>query len=104
MNGRRMGGGFMMAPTSTNDDGLFDICMVKEAGKLRIFGLVPHFLKGTQASQPEVTMIQAKLIQVNAREGSLPVHADGETICEAGDSLTIELLPDAIDILHPVLG
>ncbi|RPH55695.1 MAG: diacylglycerol kinase family lipid kinase, partial [Chloroflexi bacterium] len=43
MNGKRMGGGFRMAPNSQADDGLFDLCICETAGKLRIFGLIPYF-------------------------------------------------------------
>ena len=30
MNGRRMGGGFMMAPQAQPDDGLFDLCIASK--------------------------------------------------------------------------
>jgi len=47
MNGRRMGGGFQMAPESQPDDGLFDLCIAETASKGRILGLIPHFIRGT---------------------------------------------------------
>jgi len=93
MNGRRMGGGFMMAPESNNLDGLLDLCIARQVSRGRIFALIPHFLKGDQATQKSISTARAKRISVTALEGSLPVHADGETICTAGVSLTIELLP-----------
>jgi diacylglycerol kinase (ATP) len=55
--------------------------------------LIPHFMKGDQATQKSISTARAKQIAVTAIQGSLPVHADGETICTAGASLTIELLP-----------
>jgi diacylglycerol kinase (ATP) len=99
MNGRRMGGGFMMAPEGTPDDGLLDLCIASEASRLRLFQLIPYFLKGTQASQPEVKMYRARTAKVRALEGSLPAHADGETLCYKGQSLEIELLPAALDFV-----
>jgi len=99
MNGRRMGGGFMMAPEGTPDDGLLDPCIASEASRLRLFQLIPYFLKGTQASQPEVKMYRARTAKVRALEGSLPAHADGETLCYKGQSLEIELLPAALDFV-----
>lgn len=99
MNGRRMGGGFMMAPEGMPDDGLLDLCIASEASRLRLFQLIPYFLKGTQASQPEVKMYRARTAKVRALEGSLPAHSDGETLCYKGQSLEIELLPAVLDFV-----
>jgi diacylglycerol kinase (ATP) len=99
MNGRRMGGGFMMAPEGTPDDGWLDLCIASEASRMRLFQLIPYFLKGTQASQPEVKMHRARTAKVRALEGSLPAHADGETLCYKGQSLEIELLPAVLDFV-----
>ena len=43
MNGRRMGGGFMMAPTSSMLDGLLDLCIARQVSRGRILTLIPHF-------------------------------------------------------------
>jgi diacylglycerol kinase (ATP) len=101
MNGQRMGGGFYMAPQGDPSDGHFDLCMVSHAGRARIFGLVPHFLKGTQASQPEITTGRTHKITVKALKGTLPAHCDGETLCESGQELSAEIIPAAIEIITP---
>jgi diacylglycerol kinase family enzyme len=102
MNGRRMGGGFMMAPQSQNSDGLFDLCLVGQVSRIGILGLISQFMKGAQASHSKVTMHQSKNVRVHALQGSLPAHADGETLCTAGDSLLIELLPASLPVFCPV--
>jgi diacylglycerol kinase family enzyme len=99
MNGRRMGGGFRMAPEARQDDGLFDLCIAEQVSRGRIFGLIPHFMRGTQASQKEVRTPQASRLTVTAVQGSLPVHADGETICTHGLQLTLELFPKQIEMV-----
>jgi diacylglycerol kinase (ATP) len=99
MNGKRMGGGFKMAPESKSDDGLFDLCIVEIASKGRIFGLIPYFLGGTQATQPEVKMRRSRRAEIKALEGAFPAHADGETLCLNGSSLTLELLPLELEII-----
>jgi YegS/Rv2252/BmrU family lipid kinase len=99
MNGRRLGGGFMMAPQAEPDDGLFDLCMVREVSRARMFGLIPHFLRGTQATQEPVTTGQAARITIAAVEGSLPAQTDGEILCVDGQRLEIELLPRQIEVL-----
>lgn len=102
MNGQRQGGAFMMSPAALNDDGLFDLCVVEEVSRRRIFTLIPHFFKGSQYGQPEVQLVQTGELVVTAVTGSLPAHLDGETICTDGDKLTVKLLPRALDVICPV--
>ncbi|MFO7585537.1 MAG: diacylglycerol kinase family lipid kinase [Anaerolineales bacterium] len=99
MNGKRMGGGFRMAPNSDPHDGLFDLCIAERAGKLRIFGLIPMFIQGTQEGQPEIKMRRSKKVTVTALEGDFPAHADGETLCLKGAQLSLELIPDALEVV-----
>lgn len=99
MNGKRMGGGFQMAPKSVSNDGYFDLCICETASKLRIFGLIPYFLKGTQDGQPEIKMRRSKKISITAKNGNFPAHADGEMLCYSGTSLEIEILKNAVEII-----
>ena len=43
MNGRRMGGGFMMAPDGHADDGLLDLIVAREVSRPKIFALIARF-------------------------------------------------------------
>ena len=99
MNGQRMGGGFYMAPQGDPGDGHFDLCIASEASRMRIFGLIPYFLKGTQVSQPEITTGRTDNITIKAVKGVLPAHCDGETLCEEGKELSMEIIPSAIEII-----
>lgn len=104
MNGRRMGGGFMMAPDSTVEDGLLDFCIAEQVSKGRIFALIPHFMKGDQASQPSIQTGRTTKISVTALQGSLPAHADGETLCVQGKKLEAEIIPGALEVLSRAPG
>ncbi|MEJ2735790.1 MAG: diacylglycerol kinase family lipid kinase [Anaerolineae bacterium] len=99
MNGQRMGGGFMMAPEGQPDDGLFDLCIAREVSRAGIFGLIPHFMRGTQATQEAIRTGRAQRIAVTAVEGVLPAHADGETLCTDGQRLELELLPRQLAVI-----
>lgn len=99
MNGRRMGGGFMMAPEGEADDGLLDLCIARQVGRARILYLIVHFMQGTQASQEPIQTGRARGVVVTAVEGTLPAHADGETLCTAGQRLEMELYPRQIEII-----
>jgi diacylglycerol kinase (ATP) len=101
MNGRRMGGGFMMAPEGLADDGLFDLCIARQVSRAGIFALIPRFMQGTQASHPAITTARAQRVAVNALQGVLPAHADGETLCVDGQELVMEILPRAIQMIRP---
>jgi YegS/Rv2252/BmrU family lipid kinase len=99
MNGRRMGGGFLMAPSGRSDDGLFDLCIARQVSRPRILALIPRFMQGSQASHPAITMARAREVQITAVEGSLPAHADGETLCVDGKALRLEILPGQMEIV-----
>lgn len=99
MNGRRMGGGFMMAPDSRADDGLFDLCLAGAVSRPGIFGLIPRFMQGTQATHPAITTGRTDRLVVQAVQGSLPAHADGETLCTEGEALSLEIIPGQLSLI-----
>jgi len=99
MNGQRLGGGFVMAPDAEPDDGLFDLCIAHEVSRARMFSLIPHFLRGTQATQEPIKTGQAAHISITAVEGSLPAQTDGEILCTDGRHLEIELLARQIEVV-----
>jgi YegS/Rv2252/BmrU family lipid kinase len=99
MNGKRMGTGFKMAPEAVPDDGLFDLVIVRQVSRPRIFSLIPHFMKGTQGSQPEVRTLRAARVSITAMEGALPAQSDGEIICVDGARLDIEMLPRQVEVV-----
>ena len=79
-----------MAPGGRVDDGFFDLCMpVKHISRMKMVKLMLQYTKGTQSSNPVVTMAKSLEYKVEAVTGSLVCHADGETICEAGKKLDI---------------
>jgi diacylglycerol kinase family enzyme len=94
-----MGGGFMMAPTANTEDGVLDLCVAGQLSRLGILFLIPKFMKGTQSTSPHIKTGIASKIKVIALEGTLPTHADGETICIAGKELSIESIRQPIKIL-----
>jgi diacylglycerol kinase (ATP) len=99
MNGRRLGGGFWMAPHSQPDDGLFDLCIAHQVSQWEIFRLIPRFLRGTQASHPAIRSGQAAQVKIFTQEGVLPAQTDGEILCIDGQHLEIELLPRQIEVI-----
>lgn len=101
MNGQRMGGGFMMAPEAIPDDGKLDLCIAGMAGRLRILGLMVDFMGGKQAGKEPIRIDRTERIIVDAHEGVLPAHADGETLCEEGKSIRAEILANRLNVIVP---
>ncbi len=99
MNGIRMGGGFFMAPDGNPGDKVFDLCCVNHVTKMKTFPLMAKFMKGTQGTDPAVRFVQAKKVTITAIHGSIPAHADGETVCTEGQKVVVELLPHQIEII-----
>ena len=99
MNGRRMGGGFLMTPFSRPDDGLFDLCIGRKMSQLEMLSFVPRFMKGTQVGDPRVTMARSRRVRVTVRDGTQVVHADGETLALDVRELDLEVVPQALRVV-----
>ncbi len=99
MNGRRMGGSFYMTPDSDPADETFDLCLAGQVSQLAILPLAIKFFSGTQGKHPAVRMAKARKVSVRAIQGTIPAHADGETICTAGQELFVELIPGSLDVI-----
>ncbi len=99
MNGKRMGTSFKMTPNSESDDGLFSLMIVNQTTRLEVIKLMSKIMSGTQEGHPAVKMPKTSSLEIKAIKGSLPVHADGETICEKGDSLRVVIFPRQIDLI-----
>jgi diacylglycerol kinase (ATP) len=104
MNGRRMGGAFLMAPESDNSDGTFDLCLAGSVHQIMILPVALKFMSGTQAEHAAVQMTRARKISILAIEGTIPAHADGETLCTAGRELSIELHAGALEVISRMNG
>ena len=99
MNGTRIGGGFHTAPDAKPDDGLFDLCIAEEVSRPRMLTLLPHFLKGTQATQPEIAMKRSRQVTLTATKGGMPVQVDGELLADNCRELSVEILPAQLEVI-----
>jgi len=96
-NGSREGGGFFVTPDARPDDGLFDVCIVRELGRLATLSMIPLFMKGTHTDRDPVKMIRTKRLKVSSPD-ELIIHVDGEMLCTDGHELEIELLPGRLRV------
>jgi diacylglycerol kinase (ATP) len=100
MNGRRAGGGFLMAPSGDPRDGVLDLCIAKNISKAGILLLIPRFIQGTQGTHPAIQTRQDTRVTVRAMNGGrLPVHVDGEVLSADVKELLIEILPGRLKVI-----
>ena len=65
-NGLSTGGGFLLTPEARVNDGILDICFIKNVSRRRILSLLPHAIKGQHLKEPEVIVHQSKKIIINS--------------------------------------
>jgi len=103
VNGRRMGGSFYMGPNAVLDDGLLDICYVcHQKTRMGLLKIISHYMKGTQGECDGVTLSRGVKFHLQAIEGGMAAHCDGETICYEGKELEINCVPGALRLIGTV--
>jgi diacylglycerol kinase (ATP) len=100
-NGKREGGGFLLAPDALQNDGLLNYTIVDVISRFQMFGAIPHFLKGTHASLKYVKTGTFKKISLKSNQ-PLWIHADGEIFAGFSSHVTelsLEVIPNAIQLI-----
>src|SRR5262249_4901151 len=97
-NSKAFGGGMFVAPDAELDDGMFDVVMVGEGGKLRFVGNLPKVFKRTHVELDEVRVFRAPHLELSASR-PIPVYADGEHLTDLPAALRV--LPHALNVIVP---
>jgi len=82
------GGGMKIAPDANMNDGVLDICIVKEISKLELLQQFPKVFKGTHIFHPRVLMKTGKKIKLVSDENR-EIFADGEYVGNLPGECTI---------------
>lgn len=78
-NSGRTGGGNWLTPRAELDDGVLDICIVREVSRVEFLNLLPLLRAGGHLDHPAVVYRQLPFLRVEAEE-ELSVNADGEPL------------------------
>lgn len=73
------GHGMRIAPQAQIDDGMLELCFVRNVGKLRLLRLFPKVYRGSHIGLREVEYFRAERVLIESEE-PLAVHADGEPL------------------------
>lgn len=96
-NARYFGAGMFVAPNAQWDDGLFDVIVLGDFGKLEVVANLPRLYRGTHLTHPKVTELRAREVRVEAIERMF-LQAEGELVGEA--PATFRVLPKALKVLR----
>ena len=89
-NGKRVGGGFHIAPVAAADDGLLDVVLIKAIAPIMRLRWLPVIEKGKHLHLPFIHHYTTKKIVVESDQ-VIQSHLDGETYQRK--RLEIEILP-----------
>jgi diacylglycerol kinase (ATP) len=100
-NGAREGGGFIVAPGASVDDGMLDYVTIGKVSRLMMLRLIPEVMKGTHTRFPQVKTGKFRKMEIQS-DRPLYIHADGEIFAGFGTNLhqlVLEVVPGAIEVV-----
>ena len=99
LNTPSYGGGLRLAPQAALDDGLLNIVMVEDLGKISVLGLLPRLIGSGELHTSRVKRWLSPRVRLTTDRPCF-FQGDGEIIGPA--PVEIEALPLAIQVLAPV--
>ena len=100
-NGREFGGGIKVCPQAEPDDGLLDVLVWGDVGKLDLALNLPRLYRGTHLGHKKVTVLRARRVRVEPSR-PLPLELDGEL--PGTTPATFEVVPARAAPARPGLG
>lgn len=97
-NGRSFGHGMKIAPLASIHDGLFDVVLAEEMGRVTALQALPSLYNGTHLQRSDVRHARASEVRINSPEGSLDLDLDGEY--NVGQGLTFTIEPALLNMLQ----
>jgi diacylglycerol kinase (ATP) len=97
-NSRLIGGGRLIAPDASIDDGLFDVCLIEEMPTIEFLALLRRVANGEHVSDDRVAYFRAADIELTFARPTR-VNTDGEVL--EATSCRYQLLPAALRIIAP---
>ena len=97
-NSKREGGGFIVAPDAKNNDGLFDVTIIRHTGYLKLLLNLDKALTGNLNKLKEVETIKGESIIIES-EYPMPVHVDGEVITLDAHKVEASILKSALNVV-----
>jgi YegS/Rv2252/BmrU family lipid kinase len=97
-NSKSYGGGMLLAPEASLQDGLLDVVIISQIPKLRFLRLLPTVFSGVHVQQDAVEVLRGAVVQISASR-PFTMYADGDPIAEL--PVTVRALPGAVRAIVP---
>jgi YegS/Rv2252/BmrU family lipid kinase len=97
-NGVWHGGGMKLAPDASPDDGLFDVVLIGDVGKLDFLTTAPKIYKGRHVAHAKVEVVRSRRVEV-ASDEPLPIEVEGEQV--GTTPAVFEVVPGALRLRVP---
>ena len=95
--GRRFAGGFLLTPRACANDGLLDICYIRNLNLFHRFRILLKVPKGSHLSDRRVHYYQLPSLKITFSE-EMPYHVDGEM--HFASEFDIQVLPRAVAMIY----
>lgn len=96
--GRYCGGGMHVAPQARTDDGLLDVTVIEQMGKLELLANLRRLFDGSILEYRRVRSLRVPRLEVRSNQ-AVGVQADGEWVGET--PVVFSLLPRALQVMVP---
>ena len=93
-NSRSFGGGMLIAPEASIEDGELDLFIVHPLSRPAFLKMFPKVYTGGHVTHPAVEIVRAKQLSINA--GNVPTFADGEYV--GSKPVTIKVAPQTLNV------
>ncbi|HXU47389.1 MAG TPA: diacylglycerol kinase family protein [Thermoanaerobaculia bacterium] len=96
----RFGGGMRIAPEARIDDGLLDLVIVREVGKIALLRVFPKVYSGQHIGHPDVEFVRIRSASF-AVDRPMFLYGGGELIrpMKPGEPVDLEVVPGALAIV-----
>ena len=97
-NGRYFGGGMMICPDASPDDGRFDVLLIGDLTKRDLLLTLPKTYRGSHLTHPKAELVRATTVTIDGPQ-PLPIQLDGE---QPGTTpAALEVVPRALRVRVP---
>jgi len=100
-NGRRFAAKYFLTPKAIANDGLLDVCSIKELRLFQRFGIFLQVPTGAHLENPHVNYYTTDKIHI-VFPSKMPYHLDGEIFYDSTFDVTI--LPSNVNIIYNPYG
>lgn len=98
-NGQYYGGGLMVCPRASYDDGLLDVCIGGDLNRRETLRALAKIFRGKHLGLPKIQYLQGRELRIDGSPEML-AHADGQVI--GGLPVTVEIRHGALTLILPV--